>query len=94
MMKSVFERAKLGGFVRCDEADYDYALGVLPPELRFEHGAGFAMGESWDSWRWFCFWVFDGAYWCALLPLGEAAAVTRIDENGATYDGAMCAAAR
>jgi hypothetical protein len=91
MMMSVFERAKLGGFVRCDETDYDYALGVLPPERRFEHGAGFAMGEPWDSWRWFCFWAFDGVYWCALLAIGEAAAVTWIDENGATYDGAACA---
>ena len=90
-MMSVFERAKAGGFVRCDEADYDYALGVLPPERQFEHGAGFAMGEPWDSWRWFCFWVFDGVYWCALLSLAEASAVTWINENGVGYDPAVCA---
>ena len=91
MAMSVFERAKGGGFVPCEESDYWYALGVLPPARRFDHGAGFAMGESWDSYRWFCFWEFEGSFWCALLPLDEAGTVSWIDGDGVTYDGAMCA---
>ena len=88
--ETVFERAKRGGFVECTEEDFDYGLGVLPPACWFRHGSGFAIGEPYDSFRYYCFWQFNGRFWCALTTLAEARAVVDINEGGAVYDGACC----
>ena len=83
--ESVFERAKRGGAVSCAEADYDYALGCLPPEEYLSHG--FVMGEPYDSHRWYCFWVFDGQFWCMLTCPEDYRRVQHIDTHGVTYSG-------
>ena len=80
---SVFDDAVYGGAVRCSEEDYDYALGVVPPEVYLPHG--FVMGEPKDYSRWYCFWNFEGSFWCMLISIEEAESVISIDDHGIGY---------
>jgi hypothetical protein len=82
-VESVFERAKRGGAVQCTERDYDEALGSLPPEEYLPHG--FVLGEQYDWNRWYCFWQFDGAFWCMLTCPEDYRRVLHINASGVTY---------
>lgn len=85
---TVFEKAKMGGAVPCTEADYEYALGVVPPKEYLPNG--FVMGEQYDACRWYCFWQFEGQYWCMLTMPSDYRAVSYIGNSGIIYDMAMC----
>lgn len=85
--RSVFERAK-DGCTECTEEDYYYALGALPPAKYLAHG--FIMGEPYDFDRWYCFWLYGGLHWCALMTSQQAESVVWISHEGVTYNASKC----
>lgn len=84
---NVCREADKGGFVECSREDYEEALGALPPVKYFRHG--FAMGEPHDGFgentRYYCFWKFNGRFWCSLRTLKEASAIADISPSGVMY---------
>lgn len=85
--RSVFERAK-DGCTECTEEDFYYALGAVPPAKYLAHG--FIMGEPYDFDRWYCFFHYDGRYWCKLTCKEDASGIIHIDETGITYNASKC----